>query len=388
MDENNPNTRLNPTDGHMVVGVMIDDHYFIGRARAAQLFQFAPDPRETEKKRVVDARKELQDLLAIRQEVQRLFAGAKAANVPRYADYITSVHKGQDGITPPIILYSEQPLKIQQDETGAGWIQIPWDRRLVAIDGETQLAARFEAANRLQETRDAFVPLVFCHGRKQSWARQAFHDLNVLAVKPNPSLSLSMDARDPLTKVACEVAERVPFFINRVNKVQRQLKSSDPKVVTLAALRGACVTLAEGISGVKWGTRPVPINDPQRAAAMESIAVEWFTAATQVLGSMIEDRENNVTSAPAVLAAIGAMGHPLVDIADEQERRVREELQLEKLRSVVWTKGPAWDGIAGKISLKGTFSAGGSKENAYAVYGALNDPLSDGYKTVRSRAAA
>ncbi len=206
MDENNPNTRLNPTDGHMVVGVMIDDHYFIGRARAAQLFQFAPDPRETEKKRVVDARKELQDLLAIRQEVQRLFAGAKAANVPRYADYITSVHKGQDGITPPIILYSEQPLKIQQDETGAGWIQIPWDRRLVAIDGETQLAARFEAANRLQETRDAFVPLVFCHGRKQSWARQAFHDLNVLAVKPNPSLSLSMDARDPLTKVACEVA--------------------------------------------------------------------------------------------------------------------------------------------------------------------------------------
>ena len=33
-----------------------------------------------------------------------------------------------------------------------GFIQIPWEQRLVAIDGETQLAARYEAANIDPET--------------------------------------------------------------------------------------------------------------------------------------------------------------------------------------------------------------------------------------------
>ena len=127
------------------------------------------------------------------------------------------------------------------------FVQVPYDKRLVAIDGETQLAARFEAANRIPETKSEFVAVYICHGRDKQWARQCFHDLNVLGVRPNAALSIGMDARDPLTRVAREVERRVPFFRNRVNKARRQLASHEADVVTITALRGACITLSEGM---------------------------------------------------------------------------------------------------------------------------------------------
>ena len=112
-------TRLNPTDGHLIAGVKINDHQFLGRLKATQLFQIAPNPRDAEDRKKVDASKELQDLREIRDEVQRLFAGAKAKNVPGYADYIVEVHAGEaDGITPPIILYSEDELAHEIDLIG------------------------------------------------------------------------------------------------------------------------------------------------------------------------------------------------------------------------------------------------------------------------------
>jgi DNA sulfur modification protein DndB len=95
---------LSPVDRHLIAGVQIDDHRFIGRVKTTQLFQIAPDPRDTENRRKVDANKELQELWEIREEVQRLFSGAKAKNVAPYAEYIVQVHHGQDGLTPTIVL--------------------------------------------------------------------------------------------------------------------------------------------------------------------------------------------------------------------------------------------------------------------------------------------
>lgn len=381
-------TKLNPTDGHLIAGVKINDHQFLGRLRATQLFQIAPNPRDAEDRKKVDASKELQDLQEIRDEVQRLFAGAKAKNVPGYADYIVEVHAGGvDGITPPIILYSEDELACEIDEAGKGFVQVPYDKRLVAIDGETQLAARFEAANLLPDTKNEFVAIYICHARDKLWARQCFHDLNVLGVRPNAALSIGMDARDPLTRVARDIEREVPFFRDRVNKARRQLSAHDKDVVTITALRGACITLAEGIGGVKYGTRPVPVPD-NRAKRVLQVAIEWFKAVTDAVGPAIEDRENKLASAPTVLAAIGAMGHELVNIEEPTIREAKTAALISKLRTVDWRRSKHWEGIAGKFTPKGAFSVGGSKETAYAVYEALNDETSPGYVSVRTQVTA
>ncbi|HEU0156665.1 MAG TPA: DNA sulfur modification protein DndB [Stellaceae bacterium] len=380
-------SKLNPTDGHLIAGVRINDHQFLGRLKAPQLFQIAPDPRDSENRKKVEASKDLQDLQEIREEVQRLFAGQKAKNVAPYAEYIAEVHAGEvDGITPPIILYSEEKLAEGVDDIGREYVQVPYDKRLVAIDGETQLAARFEAANRAPDTKTEFVAIYICHGKDKQWARQCFHDLNVLGVRPNAALSIGMDARDPLTRVAREVERRVPFFRNRVNKARRQLGTHDADVVTITSLRGACITLAEGIGGVKYGTRPVPLPADQVDRALTA-AIEWFTAVTDAIGPAMEDRENKLASAPAVLAAIGAMGHELVNIEEPLLREAKTSSLARKLKTVDWRRAKHWEGIAGKFTPKGAFSVGGSKETAYAVYEALNDETSAGFVAVRTQVA-
>jgi hypothetical protein len=106
------------------------------------------------------------------RDVQRLFEGQKKRNVAPYADYIVGLHNGEDGITPPITLFSEGSLELQENEDGSCFIQVPWGEQLVAIDGETQLAARHEAANMAPESKSEFVPVYICHGRDKHWARR------------------------------------------------------------------------------------------------------------------------------------------------------------------------------------------------------------------------
>jgi DGQHR domain-containing protein len=378
---------LNPTDGHVIAGTMIHDNRFVGRVRASQLFQIAPDPRDTESKKKVDASKELQDLRAVREEVQRLFEGAKKKNVQPYSEYIVGLAHGEEGITPVITLYSSEKLRVDLRDDGTGFIQVPWDQRLTAIDGETQLAARHEAANLEPSTKQEFVPIYVCHGRDQLWARQSFHDLNTLGVRPNAALSIGMDARDPITRVCREVERQVPFLKDRVNKVRRQLRGSDSEITTIAALRGACVTFLKGINGVQYGARPVPIENTN-ISALEARSIEWFIALTEALGPVLEDRENNITASPAVLAALGAVGHPLSLTEDAAERSLKCRELAAAMKTVNWTRGKAWEGIAGKFTPKGAFSLGGPKETAHAIYAALTNPASEGYKRVRPAMAA
>lgn len=373
---------LRPTEGHIIAGTNIDDHRFLGKVQAAQLFQIAPDPRDTEDKKKLAVNKEMQDLRSLRNEVQRLFEKAKKKNVPDYAKYIVDLHNGEDGITPVITLYSEQKLQIQEKVDGTAYIQIPWDLKLVAIDGETQLAARYEASSMEPETKKESIPVYICHGKRKIWARQSFHDLNVLGVKPSAALSIGMDARDPITLVTRNVEKKVPFFYGKVNVSSRQLSKDSAHVITLSGLRTACVTLAKGINGVQYGARPVSL-DGMNVENIEKAAIDWFMAVSEALRPSLEDRENKIAAAPSVFAAIGAIGNQVVGIADDDERKARCKELAESLQKIRWERGEHWTGIAGKYTPKGNFSVGGAKEVSYAVYSALTDPSSEGYKRIR-----
>src|SRR4029078_3738810 len=88
-----------------------------------------------------------------------------------------------------------------------------------------------------------------------------------------------------------------------------------------------------------------------------------------------------------VLAAVGAIGHDLLDAEPSQRPHLRNQL-LASLQSVNWPTGERWAGIAGKFTASGAFAVGGTKEVAYAVYNALADPESTSYAKVRSARGA
>src|SRR6266849_10385449 len=137
---------LNPTEGHVLAGVEIDENRFIARVKPAQLFQMVVNPMLTEDEEERERNRDVQASWNVRRQVQRLFEGAKEKNVGPYARYICGLAHNQDGLTPVIELYSETPLKTQIGAYGTGWVQVPFELRFVSIDGETQLAARIEAA--------------------------------------------------------------------------------------------------------------------------------------------------------------------------------------------------------------------------------------------------
>lgn len=376
--------QLNLSAGHAVPGLKISDRLFLARVESAKLLTFAPNPLETENRKRLESSRALQEIWEVRKDVQRLFAGAKQRNVPGYSKYILDMRDGGLGITPPIMLYSEQALEIEVDPTyQMGFAIVPYGRPLVALDGETQLAARHAAYERNPKTGGDVVAVLIAHGYDKKWARQAFHDLNVLGIRPNAAISIGMDARDPLTSIARDVESAVPFFRKRVNMVRRQLKASDTDVVTVTGLRSACVTFAEGIAGVRHGTKPVLVESG-RVESMRARSIEWFLLVTSELSHAFEPRDSKMGTAPAVLAAIGAMGHVALEEDDSFRRSAEMQRQLHKLRSVNWNReGGHWDGIAGKTNPKGIFAVGGSKEYGYAAFEALNNPQSTGGQRIR-----
>jgi DNA sulfur modification protein DndB len=296
------------------------------------------------------------------------------------------------GVTPPIVLWTEAELKMFEPAPGIKALLLPFGLKFVAIDGETQLAARYEAAAKLDRLQQQFVPVVIHHGRDVDWARQAFHDLNALQIKPNTAVAISMDERDPLTQIAREVEKSVSFLIGRVNHRRRQLGKNDSDVMTISALRLACVTVAKGIGGIQYGARPIPGEElGNEIEQIQDVCVAWWDAVANAIGDEYEvgRRADSIATAPSALAAIGAFGHSLLSEglsgADLEEAAAD---RAEELLTVNWTRGPHWNGIAGKMTPSGRLSIAGAKESAYVIYKALTDVNSEEFRVVRKKKPA
>jgi DNA sulfur modification protein DndB len=362
--------------------VKVGGHEFVAAIPAAQLLKITRDPRASENAKLRAGSPELQDLFKLREEVQRMFQGAKEKNVEPYARYIVDLQNGSDGITPQIVLFTREKLDSDPPDATWGTLYLPWDVEWVAIDGETQLAARFEAATINPETRKQQVDVKFCYNRSLDWAKQAFHDLNLLSVRPNAATAIAMDMRDPLTSVTRDIA-KLPFFSGRVAS-SRQLKKNDIGICTLSVLRTAVVCFSEGIGGLQYGNKPISLTT-DRIGVVQKAALEYFSALTNKLGPKMEQRNETVTASPAVMAALGAMGHNASTIADSNIRQAEIAATLQRLDGVDWSRGQKWDGVAGKMRPDGVFStAGGAKDSGHACYSALADSSSTHYTTVRS----
>lgn len=367
----------------------ISGHEFITTLPAAQLLKITTDPRLTENQKARESHAGLEEIFNLRQQVQRLFTGAKQKNVAAYAKYIASLDAGSFGVTPQIILYTSRDL-----DSEGNVLYLPWDEELVAIDGETQLAARFEALKFSPSTAKQLVDVRICYNRPIEWAKQAFHDLNSLAVRVNSPTALAMDTRDALTSVTRNIAES-PFFKGRVSS-DRQLGKKDTSILTFSGLRAAVVGFYEGAAGFQHGNKPVDVRDPRDLALLELAAKDWFNLLAEKIGPAMEKRTETVAAAPSVLASLGVLGHRASKMEDPAERmEVMKEL-VAALDDIDWRRGPNWAGLAGQMraaklskrtgkTIPATFSTGGSgvKDAAAQALAAISDPKSPAFYKIR-----
>ena len=128
-------------------------------------------------------------LARLRRRVQRGFLAKRKQRAIAYADYLLAIASGaRHGGTPPINLYCSEPL-IEQD----GMLHVPFNADVFAIDGETQLEARFYNAERSPESAEEEIPFVIWFGITPEHAAQIVHDFNTYA---NPISEKEMAARN------------------------------------------------------------------------------------------------------------------------------------------------------------------------------------------------
>lgn len=386
-------TELDLSAGAYVKGINLTETTFLASTTFKQLRTITRDPDVLQpgSKRGNDD-PSIESERAMHELIQRALAGNKKSNVPRYTRYIEELVRGDRlGVLPPMHLWSVSELKVHT--VGATtYALVPNGEHLLAIDGETQLASH-HALGRAPaidaDTRGGHLdfPLgaVVHHGIGVRTARQYFHDLNLLAVRPNTSLGLAMDTQDPVMQVVGDV-EAVEVLAGRVDKMARQLPRKTTKLVTLQGLRQMVVNVAKGISGVQYGSRPAPLAEVD-LRELTDVASDWIEAYFTAFEREIADRENYLAGSGPVLAAVGAMGEPLLRL-DAAQRSARRQALLDDLRTVDWEKGHHWVGIAGAYTSTGVFSVKGTKEVAYAVFNALTDPDNGGYPQIRHQRPA
>lgn len=389
----NFNPELQRPGSFTFYGARVNDHKFVTSLCGKELELVAPDPRIFDNRRQLEvAPSDIRVLADYRNEIQRPFASEKRSNVERYAAYLIDTILRGEGDVPPPLLYSQHQLPVVQvgdvlPDVYA--IRPEYGVKMFPLDGETFLGAYYRAAEQRPEIRDLRFAVTFMHGIPLDEAKRIFYVHNILGVRPSPAMSLAMNVDDAMTAIARVIEDAVPVLSGRVDKRKRQLAQTDQAVVTLPALRGAVINVHYGIGGVRFGAKPVPIDVDARQQ-LERVALKWFRAllAPDALGPVLERRQDTILGSPAVLAAVGAVGHAVYNLGDVHHRRAQIQALVEDLKTVDWTRGQHWTGIAGKYTPKGKFSVGGSKEVGYAVYTALTDRTSPSYQIVRRNRVA
>jgi uncharacterized small protein (DUF1192 family) len=385
-------TSIDLSAGIYIKGLPLGENSFLAVTKFAQLQAIMRNPRDLQPsaRRNRFEAEQLEEEASIHELIQRALTGAKKSNVPKYAQYIYEVVTGQAvGVLPPIHTWSPEKLTVVMNGPDT-YLLVPQSDHLLAIDGETQLTGHFEVP-RLAATpeekklhREYPLPMVVHHGINTETARQYFHDLNILAVKPNTSLGLSMDAKDTIMKVVGNLEVRIAVLNGKVDRLARQLPKKSHKIMTVQSLRQFAINTMLGMPGIQYGARPAPIPDGLNLNELEEVGRDWLEKYLSHFAAEVVDRENSLAGSAPVIAAVGAIGNTILKAGDQYERERVARDQLESLKEVNWKKGDHWAGIAGKFTAKGTFSIGGTKEVAYAIYNVLTDSANPGYRRVRT----
>jgi len=135
----------------------------------------------------------------LRQIVQRLWDKQRVTRAGLYKTYIGRLMDGTVmGDTPPVTLFIPDLGEVDEN---AREIEFSYTSPAIAIDGETQLQARFDLRSERPETGDVPFAITIHHGISEDHAMKVLHDFNHYA-KPISEAKLGVKNIDGPMSVA------------------------------------------------------------------------------------------------------------------------------------------------------------------------------------------
>jgi hypothetical protein len=174
------------TKGKTLSAIPVDDNKAVGTVSLNELEHFGiKSPAFMAKTSEKQLEKQDLPFKKLRQIVQRVWDKSRHTRADLYKVYIGRLYDSTVlGDTPPITLYVPE-LGTPGDQV----IEFAYNAPVIAIDGETQLEARFRLRDENEETGDMPFAVTMHHGISEDHAMKILHDYNHYA-KPIPESKL------------------------------------------------------------------------------------------------------------------------------------------------------------------------------------------------------
>lgn len=241
-----------------------------------------------------------------------------------------------------------EPLSEAGPASNAGRLMIPLTARFLINDGQHRRAAIEGALKERPDLGDEAISVVFFVDGGLKRSQQMFADLNRHAIRPTKSLGILYDRRDPLSQLACHLANEVTVFRNVTEMEKTSIPNRSNKLHTLSSIYQSTKTL---LGKPKKGK----VTDKETELATEfwetvgASMPDWQLAAQKKV-SCAELRRDYIHAHGIVLQALAIAGAALLA---EHPRAWKGKLTA--LEQIDWSRSNAglWEGralINGRVS--------------------------------------
>lgn len=184
------------------------------------------------------ARKRITDLVEYLREDDHFFSALTLIMLPRHLEH--PVEDSSD--------FSFEPHQKDGFVAKTGTLRFSGSIRLFPADGQHRARAGIRALTTNPTLADECVPVVLLPYVNPDQVRQLFSDLNLNAKPVNKTIGYAFDSRDPISRMAKQLASDIPLFVGRVNRRTNSLPRSSTNVVTLNTLVEGTRSILEGLT--------------------------------------------------------------------------------------------------------------------------------------------
>jgi DNA sulfur modification protein DndB len=266
------------------------------------------------------------------------------ARIPALTDYIVENPKSYAFSSLTVSIDSSvefMPHGTEGLASKVGILKVPFGVTYLINDGQHRRAAIERALQEKPELRNESISLVIYIDRGLERSQQLFSDLNRYVVRPTPSISILYDHRDPMSRLALEITDKVPVFLALTEKAKTTISNRSRKLFTLSILyqstcdllgrkKGQTPTIEERELAIRyWQEVSVNIKDWQMAARREVAPADL--------------RRETIHAHGITLRALGRLGSFLSHLPAKDWKPM-----LKKLSTIDWDRSNTklWSGRA------------------------------------------
>lgn len=320
--------------------------------------------------------REVRSLASYHRVIQRDLTGAKLTNARGpLRDYVLDEWLCTDrpprGVLPSFYVAFKEQLRYASPHE----LVIPPGTRGILLDAESRVESFLyiiedpgtseEVVAALYERR---VQVGIYHGLPAEVAAKYFSDMNGRGVGVNATLIAGRDISDPYRQIAARVFEEKLGLELEYEK--RQVGARSNAIMTVLQARLMVAAVAHGVNAVTYGAKKIPAADVN-LERLEVAAHEWFRQMFTALPPADWRDQDKVLRAVPVMVSLAAMGRGFYTGDADEQARAHAFLAD---RSIDWSSGHHWGGIAGKVNAStGRFTVGSGKECAHATLRALRE---------------